>query len=128
MSHSKYFLVAVLFFLSCFSHSIYARGGSLVKCYDNAYVKRLDIGNVGGNMGADNGNAVYVTFGTATTSNSEWLPMKYSANLNDPAGKLMYSKLLTAMLLKLPVTIYDNSSDSSSHCNDFDRIRLAVNK
>ena len=99
----------------------------MLKYVMKKYVKAIDIGNVGGSKKSDDGNAVHVTFGAATADKDSSLSMRYTNNLNEPGGKQMYLVLVKAMLLNLPVTIYDNSP-VSINCDDFDRVELVIEK
>ncbi|WP_372052675.1 hypothetical protein P7L74_01515 (plasmid) [Tistrella mobilis] len=82
-------------------------------CSENVYVTQL---NVGGRGGTDSNADI----GFVVSDGKKWY-LNTSYNANDAVGKVLYSQLLTAYTLKVPVNLYDNYG---TRCDDISEITL----
>ena len=88
-------------------------------CFQDVWVKRVNIGEVNGNMGRDGGHAVYFMLSNNT---NRWWPLSIYFNLNDGGrGEARYKMLMTAMAGGFRVRGYDHAG---AMCDDIDQLEV----
>ncbi|MEN2989495.1 hypothetical protein P7L78_00215 (plasmid) [Tistrella bauzanensis] len=82
-------------------------------CKENVYITQLGVGT---RDGTDSNSDIAFDL-----SDGSRMYLDTSYNANDAVGRVLYSQLVTAYTLKVPVNIYDNHG---SRCDDVSEVWL----